>query len=90
VAVSAARAEHRAAAGTDASEADALVARRLATERDPWPGAVPIDTLTQRAAAVADALTACRSGTNEQGIWSAHNSADRPSPATPAKGGIQT
>lgn len=84
VAVSAARAEHRAGAGTDASEAGPEVARRLAAERDPWPGAVPIDTLTPRAAAVADALTACRTGTGggQEGIWSVSKGADRPCPPT--------
>jgi aminoglycoside phosphotransferase family enzyme/predicted kinase len=44
VAVTAARAERRAAAGTDLSDADAIVARALAADRQPWPEAVRIDT----------------------------------------------
>lgn len=42
--LAAARAQHRRDHELDASDADAWVARRLASGRDPWPDAVAIDT----------------------------------------------
>ena len=43
-AVAAARTAQRAAAGTDPSDADAEVARRMAQTFDPWPQATDVDT----------------------------------------------
>lgn len=58
VEVAASRAQRRAAAGHDLSEADATVARALAAERAPWPEATPLDTSGPVARAVAAALLA--------------------------------
>jgi aminoglycoside phosphotransferase family enzyme/predicted kinase len=51
--VAAAWAERRQHAGTDPSEAGASVATALAARRDPWPGAVRVDTTTGTALAAA-------------------------------------
>lgn len=58
IAVTVARAERRAAEGTDWSEADATVARALAADRQPWPEAVPIDT----SGSIERAVSAARRG----------------------------
>ena len=49
--IAAERAQQRWTAGRSASDADAVVAARLAAERDPWPDATPVDTRS-----AADAL----------------------------------
>lgn len=60
VAITAARAQRRKATGHDLSEADATIARTLATNRDPWPEAVRIDT----SGPVDPAVSAARSATD--------------------------
>jgi uncharacterized protein len=57
VEVAAARAQRRLVAGVDGSEAGADVARRLAAERAPWPGAFVIETDAGADRALAHALT---------------------------------
>jgi aminoglycoside phosphotransferase family enzyme/predicted kinase len=47
--LSAARAQHRLEGGEDVSEAGTVIARQLATSRDPWPEASSIDTSTSAA-----------------------------------------
>jgi predicted kinase len=56
--VAAARAARRLAAGLDASEAGADVARLLATRADPWPAAVEVDTTGNPDHTLAAALAA--------------------------------
>ncbi|HSN06009.1 MAG TPA: AAA family ATPase, partial [Candidatus Angelobacter sp.] len=48
--IAAERAQARWTGGRSASDADAAVALRLAAERDPWPEAVPVDTVSAEAA----------------------------------------
>jgi predicted kinase len=56
--VAAVRAENRLQAGNNSSQAGAVIARELATARQPWPNAIAIDTNTDISDAVQQALTA--------------------------------
>jgi len=58
VGIAAERAEQRLQTGTSRSDAGRNVATRLASQADPWPEAVPIDTLASPGEAVAAALEA--------------------------------
>ncbi|MEO6821027.1 MAG: AAA family ATPase [Candidatus Nanopelagicales bacterium] len=61
VEVSSARAQRRLAAGSDASEAGADIARRLAASHAPWPDAITIATDTTPDESLREALTALES-----------------------------
>jgi hypothetical protein len=63
VEVSSARAQRRLAAGRDASEAGADIARHLAAARGPWPEAITIATDTTPDDSLRKALTALAFGT---------------------------
>jgi aminoglycoside phosphotransferase family enzyme/predicted kinase len=56
VEVTAARMAHRAAKGGDASDANPIIAGRMAAVADPWPEATTIATVADRASVVATAL----------------------------------
>ena len=61
VETAAARAQRRLAAG-GASEAGADIARQLAARRDPWPGAIVVQTGASAKQSLAHALTAMAGG----------------------------
>jgi aminoglycoside phosphotransferase family enzyme/predicted kinase len=67
VELAAARAQRRLDLGGDASEAGAAVARRLASEREPWPRAVPLDMTSPSAETVTRAEQATAIGPIDRG-----------------------
>jgi aminoglycoside phosphotransferase family enzyme/predicted kinase len=64
--VAAQRVQRRLTAGTDSSEADAEVARRLAAHRDPWPAATTIRTDTSPEVSLGEAVVAVTSSTSRE------------------------
>jgi predicted kinase len=58
--VAAARAQQRLERGGDRSEAGPEVARKLAADRSPWPGATGVDTTGDAEQALTHALTAIK------------------------------
>lgn len=58
LATAVARADRRRLAGSALSEADGGIARRVASEREPWPEAMPVDTSGDPASAVRVILDA--------------------------------
>jgi uncharacterized protein len=69
--VAAARAQRRLVAGVDGSEAGADVARRLAAQRAPWPGALVIETEDDADRALGHALRALAPSLDSAGRRSA-------------------